>query len=165
MDHLRRELYETKAELEQKETEINNVRAQLRRVVGELNRSKVRGQAVSQATDQEIFGKVELLRYEIRGFAFQHFETRLSEDRIQAACESMQNRLRLPPNKLRDYLTSPTRRSSVIRSYVWLVLIEKVAGLYYWCGSQISEAMQRMEGLLCRLNDVASLRPVSVSVR
>jgi hypothetical protein len=153
MERLQRELHETQAELGLKEAEINDIRSQWRRAVSELNKLKVRGQVANQATDQEILDQVEQLRYAIRDFAFQHFEAELSEERIEAAFQTLRNknRLRLPTHRLHDYLTSPIRRSLMIRSYVWLVLVENVSGLYYWCGSRTSEAMQTMEDLLRKL--------------
>ncbi|KAF7536199.1 hypothetical protein G7054_g4716 [Neopestalotiopsis clavispora] len=150
IDRLQRELHETRAELGQKEAEISKMRAQWRRAVSELNKLKVRGQVVCQATDQEIVDKVEQLRYAVRDFAFQHFEAELPEKQIQDAFETMQssNQLCLPNHRLHDYLTSPLRRTLLIRSYIWIVLLENVAGLYYWCGRRTSKAMRAMEALL-----------------
>ncbi|KAK8078891.1 hypothetical protein PG994_002698 [Apiospora phragmitis] len=136
------------AELREKDQEAKRIRTQWRQTAVELNRLKVQERGpggAEQMTDRDVVDRVELLRYEVRSFAFQHFDSpQLSEARIEAALGPLQRRVRLPPHKLRTYLVSSSRRHLIIRAFIWLVLVDYVFEGFEWAGGQAARAMRIM---------------------
>ncbi|KAI9149949.1 hypothetical protein HJFPF1_09696 [Paramyrothecium foliicola] len=157
LDRERQHRARLETELQQREVDVKHAREQWRRAAGELNRHKAQSKRVAQLTDQDVVDRVEQLRYEIKSFTFQHFESPLSQERIRSAFGALQWRLRMGDHRLEAYLVAPAQRHMVIRAFIWHVLVNEFYQQYRWCGKQISKSMSRLVSSLWPHDDDASI--------
>ncbi|CAK7210983.1 hypothetical protein SCUCBS95973_000976 [Sporothrix curviconia] len=110
-------------------------------VLRDLNRFKA-GQGFAQMADDFLTQKARELRQDIRDFAIQYFagdfddpaknehpptrtETKLGEFMFGIT----------PLDPFESFLVSPTRCSSAIESFLWVILVKTVFGGWYWAGA------------------------------
>lgn len=123
------ELAKRESELTERESELAEARKGWRKVAGELNKIRTKGQGFYQVTDQYLIDKTNTLRYSIRNFAIQYFEgetkgevqikaTRFFELYIQPTTPGS--------TAYQEFFRSPKRCPSLIREFCG----ESSTGLY-----------------------------------
>ncbi|KAL1898238.1 hypothetical protein Sste5346_003644 [Sporothrix stenoceras] len=109
-------------------------------VLRDLNRFKA-GQGFSQMADDFLTQKARELRQDIRDFAIQYFDGEFEDaaknERPPARAETKLGEFMAgisPLDPFQSFLASPTRCSSAVESFLWVILAKTVFGGWYWAG-------------------------------
>ncbi|KAI0835834.1 hypothetical protein F5Y06DRAFT_119873 [Hypoxylon sp. FL0890] len=150
VEHRLNEEQQAKKELQQ---ELGDIRARWKETVKEFNRFQAESQTFVQLDDQELIQKVSQLRFNIRNFVLQHFESgQPLSMKDSRAC--LNNILRYYPNILGSFeefeywMQIPPRRTMVIRAFLWAFLQRDIFGEFRWAGKDVAGTFYHMRKAL-----------------
>jgi hypothetical protein len=150
-------LAKRESELAERDSELAEARKGWRKVAGELDKIRTKGQGFYQVTDQYLVDKTSSLRYSIRNFAIQYFEGEMKREVQIKASKYLE--LYIQPTTpdstaYQELFRSPKRCPSLIQGILWRVLYGTIFDQFQWAGGAGDDVY-----LLCK-----TLRPSELSV-
>jgi hypothetical protein len=131
------ELAKRESELAERDSELAEVRKGWRKVAGELNKIRTKGQGFYQVTDQYLVDKTSSLRYSIRNFAIQYFEGEMKREVQIKPSEYLEFYIQPTTPDTTAYqelFRSPKRCPSLIQGILWRVLHGTIFNEFQWAG-------------------------------
>ena len=146
LENERKEHQSTKAALEKSQQEAEKYRKSWKQSVNELNRHLRQGRGFNQLTDEELLRDVSELRFNIRGFAVQHFEHEMGNITLAASDYDFINRfVPLHEQEFDAYMRNKVMRPELMQAFLWKVLFVMVLNYQFrWAGSNAGALMKNM---------------------
>ncbi|KAI0376359.1 hypothetical protein F5Y04DRAFT_212829 [Hypomontagnella monticulosa] len=140
---------QTKIELDETKLELEETRTRWKEIVKEFNRFQTENQSFVPLDDQVLVQKVSQLRFNIRNFALQYFDTgELLSVKDSLACWNFIFRfhpLNLgpfgDPGEFESWMRTPSRRILAIRAFLWAFLTTDILGEFRWAGRDVTNAL------------------------
>ncbi|OCK74361.1 hypothetical protein K432DRAFT_256654, partial [Lepidopterella palustris CBS 459.81] len=125
-------------ELEEKKTEVKDIRGKWKQVARDLNKMQTQSQGFYQITDNYLIDLVTRLRYNIRIFSIQYFSRYIGhvtvDSEVVSDRDSYFSRFVTSTPNSRFYLTSSDRRPSIIQVVLWKAIVHDLFGHFRWAG-------------------------------
>lgn len=147
---------QTKIELDETKLELEQMRTRWKETAREFNRFQAENQSSVPLDDGVLLQKVSQLRFNIRNFALQHFESsEIPSIKDSRACWNFI--LRFPPvntgpfgdpGEFEFWMRTPSRRILAIRTFLWAFLTTDILGEFRWAGKEVSGAFYHIHRAL-----------------
>ena len=146
-----------RADITQKNQEVDKFRKMWKQTAKELGKSQAQGKVADQITDPEVTQKARQIQYNIRNFAYQHFGGELNTGKsVRGSWQYLQKQLQTPTDFFEACMNSPVKRPMLVCAFLWDFLVNDVFEKFMWCGTGVHRNMENLMDVLSERSLVES---------
>ena len=141
----------------QKERQVDEFRQLWKQAAKELGKYQAQDKVGDQVTDSEVTQKARQIQYNVRNFAYQHFDGELNTGKsVQASRLDLQKTLQMRTEFFETCIESPVKRPILIGAFLWDFLVSEVFERFWWGSPKVHCGMINLTGILSEQSHVAS---------